>query len=148
MVKCFFLCVSMCLCIHAISQTDISKNSKQIIDTATGDIYEPAEFHGGTKGWIEYLQNNLNKDLTKHIVIPKKKKNAQVTVIVSFVIATNGAVSKVHAQSTIPEKVHPDFIAEAIRVIEKGPNWITAKKNGKPVIFTQLQPITWQVTSE
>jgi protein TonB len=37
---------------------------------------------------------------------------------------------------------------EAVKVIRKGPNWVPAIQNGRPVKAYRKQPITFVVTSE
>ncbi len=115
---------------------DLAKNNDPIFYTAE----KPAEFPGGTKGWTNYLMNNLNRDL------PKKNKAVvgRYTIKLNFVVSKDGNVEKVVAEND------PGYgtAAEAIRVIEKGPKWIPAEQNGKKVNYLMKQVIVFNVTGQ
>ncbi len=101
-------------------------------------IKQEAKFPGGAKGWLSYLQNNLEADVPA-------KNNAPAgmyTVTVSFLVDANGKVSEVKAIKD------PGYgtAAEAERVIAKGPNWIPAIQDGHKVTYRQKQNITFQLT--
>ena len=135
--------------LNCFAQTETKNKKHATEDGVFTIVQEPAEFPGGIQGWMKYLQDSLNSNLASdYIKVPKGKKVGRVTVIVEFTIDKNGSVSNVTASETIPKKIHPAFIAEAIRVIEKGPKWIPAKQDDKLVIFRHRQSITWQVTEE
>jgi TonB-dependent SusC/RagA subfamily outer membrane receptor len=113
---------------------DLSKNNDPIFYTAQ----KPAEFPGGTKGWTNYLIDNLDRDL------PKKNKAVagKYTIKLNFVVNKDGSVENVIAEN------NPGYgtAAEAIRVIEKGPKWIPAEQNGKKVNYLMKQVIVFNVT--
>lgn len=139
----FLIFISLCLCTQ--------KNFAQVKDTTVTefDTHKPAEFPNGIDGWIKYLQDSLNVSLADdYIIIPKGKKSAKATVIVTFTIDKEGNVSNVEAKKTIPEDVHTALINEAIRVVAKGPKWIPATINGKPVFYRHQQSITFVATNE
>lgn len=100
----------------------------------------PAEFPGGTAGWIKYLERNLNRDLPVENGAPPGK----YTVIVSFIVSKTGAISDVVAEND------PGYgtKAEAVRVIQKGPSWKPAVQNGRNVIYRHKQSITFVVSEE
>jgi protein TonB len=99
-----------------------------------------AEFPGGAEGWTKYLRKNLNSDLPSQNGAPLGK----YTVIVSFIVAVDGAISDVQAEND------PGFgtKAEAVRVIVKGPHWRPAVQNGRNVVYRHKQSITFQVMEE
>jgi len=99
-----------------------------------------ARFPGDLAGWTKYLRSHLNSDLPSQNGAPA----GQYTVIVSFVVNTEGIISEVRAEND------PGYGTkqEAIRVIQKGPNWIPAIQNGRNVIYRQKQAITFQVIAE
>jgi protein TonB len=99
-----------------------------------------AEFPGGTAAWIKYLERNLNRDLPTENGAPPGK----YTVIVSFIVDKNGAISDVKAEND------PGYGTknEAVRVIQKGPSWKPAIQNGRNVIYRHKQSITFQVMDE
>ena len=73
-----------------------------------------AEYPGGLAAWSKYLERNLNRDLPVENGAPPGK----YTVIVSFIVSKTGDVSEVAAEND------PGYgtKAEAVRVIQKGPN--------------------------
>lgn len=144
-MKFFSFLIFLSICLYS------QKNFAQVKDTTFTELgtHKPAEFHNGVAGWIKYLQDSLNANLSNdYIVIPQGKKYAKATIIVAFTIDKEGNVSNVEAKKTIPDNVHPALIKEAIRVIEKGPKWIPATINGKPVFYRHQQSITFVATNE
>ena len=99
-----------------------------------------AEFPGGVGAWAKYLERNLNRDLPVENGAPAGK----YTVVVSFIVAKDGRISDVVAEND------PGYgtKAEAVRVIQKGPNWKPAVQNGRNVIYRHKQSITFQVSEE
>ncbi|MFZ1800072.1 MAG: M56 family metallopeptidase [Chitinophagaceae bacterium] len=97
-----------------------------------------AKFPGGPDSWIKYLQRNLNTGIlvTAHAPIGK------YTVIVSFLVGKDGKISEVKADND------PGYgaAAEAVRVIQRGPNWTPAIQNGKNVEFRQKQAVSFQIS--
>lgn len=99
-----------------------------------------AQFPGGTKEWIRYLERNLNKDIAAENGAPP----ADYTVTVSFIVDKKGLISDVRAENDPGYGIK----AEAIRVIQKGPNWIPAVQNGHNVMYRQKQNITFRVSAQ
>jgi hypothetical protein len=98
----------------------------------------PAHFPGGEEAWQKYLQRNLNRDM----IVEKGGPPGKYTVVVSFIIDKEGTLSDIRAEND------PGYGTkeEAIRMIEKGPNWVPAEQNGKKVIYRHKQRITWVVS--
>ena len=65
-------------------------------------------------------------------------------VVVSFVVARDGKISDVKAEND------PGYGTkeEAVRVIQRGPNWKAAVQNGRNVIYRHRQAIVFQVSDE
>jgi protein TonB len=107
------------------------------IDKEFHTVQIEAQFPGGMSEWNKYLQRNLNKDLPSENGAPL----ADYGVIVSFIVDRNGVISDVRAEND------PGYgtKAEAIRVIQKGPNWTPAQQNGRAVVYRQKQKITFRV---
>jgi protein TonB len=99
-----------------------------------------AEFPGGVAGWTKYLERSLNRDLPSSNGAPP----ASYTVVVSFIVDVNGAISDVRAEND------PGYGTkeEAIRVIKKGPHWKPASQNGTAVVYRHKQSITFRVSEE
>lgn len=100
----------------------------------------PASFPGGKAAWQKYLERNLNTDLPVINGGPPGK----YTVIVSFVVASDGGISNVKADNDPGYQTAP----EAVRIIVKGPKWFPAKQNGKPVTSKVKQSITFMVSED
>jgi protein TonB len=100
----------------------------------------PAEFPGGLPAWAKYLERNLNRDLPVENGAPPGK----YTVVVSFIVAKDGAISDVVAEND------PGYgtKAEAVRVITRGPKWKPAVQNGRNVIYRHKKSITFMVSEE
>ncbi len=103
-------------------------------------VHIEARFAGGMEAWQKYLRKYLNSDLPAQNGAPANK----YTVVVSFIVDKTGAISDVRAEND------PGYgtKAEAIRVIQKSPNWTPAVQNGRNVIYRQKQAITFQVMEE
>lgn len=100
----------------------------------------PASFPGGYEEWNRFLQRSLNSDIPTENGAPA----GAYTVIVSFLVDTEGKVSDVKAEND-PGYGTKD---EAVRVIKRGPKWVPANQNGKAVIYRHKQSITFKVTEQ
>lgn len=100
----------------------------------------PAEFPGGTDAWRKYLERSLNRDAPTDNGAPPGK----YTVMVSFIVAKDGAISDVKAEND-PGYGTAD---EAVRVIKKGPAWKPAVQNGRNVIYRHKQSVTFVVSED
>ena len=88
---------------------------------------------GGSKSYIaSYLKEH-----------PKDAKEAGIegSVIVKFVIGTNGGVQEVEVE----QGVYPSLDAEAVRVVKNSPKWRPAIKDGKPVRFVYHFPVIFAI---
>jgi periplasmic protein TonB len=94
-----------------------------------------AQFPGGLNGWKKYLMKNIDGGIAER----KHAPSGSYTVIVSFIVSKEGAISDVKADND------PGFgtAKEAIKAIKSSPNWIPATVNNKPVISRKKQPITF-----
>ena len=110
------------------------------IDHVFTSVQIPAQFDGGPEAWRKYLMRNLNSDLPSQ----NGANPGSYTVMVSFIVDRAGAISDVKADND------PGFgtKAEAIRVIQKGPNWKPAIQNGTKVIYRHKQSITFRVEEQ
>lgn len=110
-------------------ETDESPQKEQIKDVVLEAVYidpeVPPSFPGGVTAWAKYLERNLDMNYIKKKGDPKGK----YTVILTFTVDANGRVSNIRPQN------NPGYGTreEAVRVIEKGPNWKPAINKGKPV---------------
>lgn len=136
-----FLSLSILLTVKSTAQTDTTKNTVLLED---GRVFEKvekeAEFPGGTSAWIAYLQENLHAD----VPVKKKAPAGKYQVVVKFIVSKDGRIRDIAAETTHGFGMEK----EVIRIIKKGPGWIPAMQNGKPVNAYRRQPITFVVEEE
>lgn len=94
------------------------------------------EFPGGQDGMMKYLGSSIK--------YPKVARKAKVegTVVLSFVIGKDGAVSDI--ENKTPD-VGPDLVAEAIRVVKAMPKWTPGMDEGKQVKVRFALPIKFKL---
>ena len=94
-----------------------------------------AEFPGGAKAWIKYLQENLNPN----VGFKKKIKPGVYQVIIKFIIDKDGTVTDIQPETSFGFGLEN----EAVRIIKKSGRWIPAKQFGRYVNAYRRQPITY-----
>ncbi len=99
-----------------------------------------AEYPGGQAAWAKYLKNNLNGNTPSDNSAPV----GSYTVIVRFVVAKDGTISDVVAETSHGYGMEQ----EALKVIKKGPKWKPAEQNGNIVKAYRRQPITFLVMDQ
>ncbi len=89
------------------------------------------EFVGGMDGLVKYLGENL--------LYPKEAMANKVTgtVFVSFIVNANGSVSDAQVLKGIGNGCNE----EALRVVQRMPNWLPGKQSGQPVAVRYSLPI-------
>jgi periplasmic protein TonB len=132
----FIVCTFICR-----AQTQLPVGGTEVEADKTFTLVEKeAEFPGGLAGWRNFLITNLNTEIASDVA-PRKAKHWKQTVIVKFIVDTNGTVSNV----MVVNDAHPDLKKEAIRVISISSGWIPAEQNGRKVKAYRMQPITFIV---
>ena len=83
--------------------------------------------------------NAFSSWVTARLKYPKDAKAAHIdgTVLVKFVVGTNGGVQEVEVE----KGVFPSLDAEAVRVIKSSPKWKPGIKDGRPVRVTYHHPV-------
>lgn len=116
------------------------KVEKEDYDRVFTSVQIPAEFPGGLEAWNRYLERNLNRDLPVDNGAPP----GRYIVSVTFIVDKEGRVSEVKAEN------NPGYgtADEAVRVIQKGPNWKPALQNGRNVIYRNKQNIIFMVVRD
>lgn len=99
-----------------------------------------ASFPGGESKWRQYLERNCNGQVATDNGAPE----GTYTTMVQFVVDKEGKISDVKALTSHGYGMEQ----EAIRTIQKGPNWTPAIQNGNKVKAYRRQPITFQVQGE
>ena len=121
---------------------------KQVVEVKKDDdenkIFDKVEieasFPGGDAAWRKYLERNANGQVATDNGAPE----GTYTVVVQFVVDKEGNISDVKALTNHGYGMEQ----EAIRVIQKGPQWKPAVQNGRQVKAYRKQPITFQVLGE
>ena len=96
-----------------------------------GGLFSPeqvdqrAMFPGGQEGMMNYMMQNMK--------YPKEaeKDQARGTVVVHFVVETDGSISDVHVPDS--QKVHPILDAAAVAFVKAMPKWKPTKLKDKAV---------------
>ena len=121
---------------------------KQIVEVKKEDdenkIFDKVEieakFPGGDSKWRQYLERNADGQVATDNGAPA----GTYTVVVQFVVDKEGKISDVRALTNHGYGMEK----EAMRVIQRGPDWIPAVQNGRKVKAYRKQPITFQVLDD
>lgn len=110
---------------------DVGKDGKEIFDVVETRPNPP----GGMEGWTEYLSNN--------VTYPEQARRMGVegTVIVGFVVNSNGSISDVN----IIKGIGAGADEEAIRVVQNSPNWTSGIQRGREVNTRMRLPIRFKL---
>ena len=108
--------------LHAVA---ISAQSQRQTIYKPDQVEQRAMFPGGQDGMLSFMM--------QHMKYPKEaeKDKAQGTVVVHFVVESNGSISNVMVPDSL--KVHPVLDAAAVQLVKKMPKWKPAMLNGKAV---------------
>jgi protein TonB len=141
MKKIIVLILAIVLSTNCFAQTDTTSKKDISEDVVFTVVQVPAHFPGGIEGWKEYLEQNLNGNLSKKIPLENGQSSSKQKVILSFIVNREGNVSDIKCEN--PNEVLPKLVEEAIRVMKKSPKWVPAVQNGMKVIYRHRQAITW-----
>ncbi len=81
--------------------------------------------------------------VSARLMYPKEAKASHIdgTVMVQFVVGTNGGVQEVE----VLEGLHPALDAEAVRVVKSSPKWKPGIRDGKPVRVVYTLPVIFVI---
>lgn len=96
-----------------------------------------ASFTGGKDNWIRYIQRNLKAD----VAVKKGAPLGQYTVVVQFVVDTDGQVINIKPITAFGYGMEE----EVVRLMQKSPRWQPAWIYGTKVKAYRKQPITFVV---
>jgi len=141
MRKEIFLLGFLFISITGYSQsTDTTNKKSQIVKSQNSDIQIycdneiEAHFPKGLKTWTKFVIKNFRKK----ILITNKVPTGTYKVLVTFMIAKNGKITNIKANTHFGYGIED----EMIRAIEKCPKWKPATNCGKKIDSYQQQPIT------
>lgn len=100
-------------------------------------VEEEAEFPGGHKGMMEFLQKNMKYP---EIAI---QAGIEGRVSVRFVVEKDGSIGNVNIQKGVPGC--PECDKEAMRVIKMMPKWKPGKNGGKAVRSYYSMPVVFKL---
>lgn len=127
--------IAACLTFGTISMTVTDNDSERKI-AQTNEEGTPAEFPGGNEALVKFM--------TENIKYPKAlaKENIQGKVFVEFTVSKDG---KVMNPQVVKSSGHEAFDDEAVRVINKMPEWKPGMKNGNPVDSKMTLPFMFKL---
>ncbi len=105
-------------------------------------VEKEARFPGGLAAWKRFLERNLRSSIATDAGAPV----GNYRVKVQFVVDKHGVISNVEAIE-VPNAC-AECGAEAVRVIQRGPDWEPAVQNDRKVAYQAVQIITFQVADE
>jgi protein TonB len=130
--------------ISQVGQVPITDSNSNVAELPLKKVGEPeiftsvqieAEFPGGVMAWKKYLENNLDAETPINNGAPE----GTYTVMVRFVVSTDGSISSVEPET----KIGYGLEAEAVKIIRNGPKWVPARQNGQQVNAYRRQQITF-----
>lgn len=106
------------------------------LDATTCEEKE-AEFPGANFAWIQFIQRTLKPE----VPVRNRAPLGQYTVIVQFVVDTDGKVTQIKSLTRFGYGMEE----EAERMLKQSPRWIPAQQFGRKVKAYRRQPITFVV---
>ncbi len=139
--------IALCSFINSspsLKQYDLNKNIQDTTPVLEEDenkkfasVEIEAEFPGGDNGWIRFLTQNLNSE----VPIKKKAPAGVYTVIIQFIVNTDGTISEFKPLTNLGYGMEE----EVIRVLKNSPRWKPAIQDKRKVRAYRKQPVTFQV---
>jgi hypothetical protein len=118
--------------------TDLKLYLRSPLSSDIVNIQKSAEFPGGQNGWVNFLEENMDRDVPVRNGAPA----GRYLVIVSFVIDKEGNLTELKAEND------PGFGTkeEALKIMKRSPRWVPASQNGKNVIYRHRQMVGFLVS--
>lgn len=95
------------------------------------DITEEAYFQGGKGKMIQFIVNNISKNI-----------EFSGTCKVRFVVKKDGSIGKIWVVKKVPNC--PECDQSVVETVQKMPLWVPAKQNGTPVNSYFILPVTFE----
>jgi len=120
----------------AQEETTVSKDTSIV-----RDVDKVPQFPGGTRGWIRFVQNNM--DITDVVMAMDSTAYVQYglkqTAYLEFTVCEDGEICDIDILNK--NKISPEFAREVFRIMKKSPKWQPAMLGDKPVRTRFRQPI-------
>ncbi len=114
--------------------TNGEQDTKEITQDDNGvpfDITEEAYFQGGKGKMIQFIVNNISKNI-----------EFSGTCKVRFVVKKDGSIGKIWVVKKVPNC--PECDQSVVETVQKMPLWVPAKQNGTPVNSYFILPVTFE----
>lgn len=112
----------------------------RVVEVSADEIFDVVEDQptppGGMEGWNNYLKENLTYSEQA------KKEGIEGTVIVVFVVNTDGSIQDVD----ILKGVGAGLDEEAVKVVQNAPRWEPGKQRGREVRTRMRLPIRFKLS--
>lgn len=131
--KIFILLILLNSSFEIFAQVEAKKKPISYKDSVYVIVDLPAEFPGGFAAWNKYLESNLNIELDS--ILPFNS-----TFIACFIVHKDGNLSDITIQNSKPNRSKIE--AAYIKLLNSGPKWIPAIKNGRKV----ASKTSWSIT--
>lgn len=99
-------------------------------------IYRSVEqmprFPGGEASLMKYINS--------HLQTPQTEERLHGSVILQFVVLTDGSIGEIK----VVRSVHPDYDAEAVRVVKSLPKFTPGRQDGQPVAVWYTLPVIFR----
>lgn len=132
----FFLNVSVSIFGQSNDTSLLTKEDDRLFTS----VQIEAEFKGGMKAWVKFLEKNLNSEVPKNNGSPAGK----YTVEASFTVNKNGKITDIN----IPIDPGYGSAEEVIRILKLCPKWKPGFQNGVAVKSLKKQRITFMITEK
>jgi len=108
---------------------------EEVVEEIFTIVEQNPTFKGGDISFIKYLHRNL--------IYPEKARRMGIEgrVFVQLIVEKDGSLSDFN----ILRGIGGDCNDEAIKVMQKSPNWIPGKQRGRPVRVQMIIPITFRL---
>ncbi len=130
--KIFIIVILLFNSFTLLAQNEAAKKLPQQKDTVCETVDLSAEFPGGNVAWHKYQQRKSNVELDSTEV--------SSTLIASFIVHKDGKLSDITIQNSKPSRSKIE--TAYIKLLNSGPKWIPAIKNGRKV----ASKVSWSIT--
>jgi hypothetical protein len=132
------LATIVCLLLSFVgySQTDSAESGLHVFTK----VDKEAAYPGDEQAWRKFLEKSLNPNVSVDHGAP----TGYYTVMVQFVVSTEGTVSDIKPLTSIGYGMEQ----EVVRILRKSGAWEPAMLGGKPVNAYRKQPVTFMVTED
>lgn len=120
-----------------VSYTCFDAQGKPVTDC----VFErEAEYKGGQKAWVAYLQDAMSRKLPQAFY----RGELEGIVVVLFIVDKDGNVTNARIDESTEEKLNN----AALKIITDSPRWLPAIQYNRPVKAYRKQPLTFMLSPQ